>query len=367
VKIPGFIGPTNTLRATDAGVDQTINWMLEATAPGVSKNALWMPPTPGLSVFTTIPGSAVTATWAQDGRAFACGTNFSEITSTGAVTNYGVLATNSDAPTISSNGTAGNQLFITSGGNGYIFNLTTNVLTLIADADFPNGSAKMGAFMDGYFLVLKSSSRQFQISALEDGTTWDGLAIGQRSEGSDNLQALVRSHREIWLLGSQTSEVWYDNGDTFPFAPIQGVFLEYGTAAPFTVCRLGQTLVWVGQDEDGQGVVWMADGYTPKVISTPSINAYIQDAGFTSARAWTYQADGHQFYILMLPSADKTPVYDLTTGAWHFRATWDPSACVWLPYRPQCHMYAFNTHLVGDRSTGTIYTMSASVYTESLV
>src|SRR5215469_18794550 len=114
----------------------------------------------------------------------------------------------------------------------------------------------MGEFMDGYFLVLINNSRAFQISALEDGTSWDPLDVGERSEGSDNVQAMKRNHREIWFMGTKTTEVWYDSGDPdFPFAPIQGVFIEQGCAGSgFTLQRLDNTLIWCGLNEDGQGV-----------------------------------------------------------------------------------------------------------------
>ena len=81
----------------------------------------------------------------------------------------------------------------------------------------------------------KTDSRTFAFSDLEDGTVWAALDVNERSEASDNIVAMVRSHREIWLLGSQTSEVWFDQGDPLnPFAPIQGVFVEQGCAAPYS-------------------------------------------------------------------------------------------------------------------------------------
>lgn len=371
VVVRGAIGPSNTLRLINADADRSINWYVRTTRPGSSaKVEAYDAPTPGMTPFAILTDTPVTCLFYQDGRAFAvAGSTFYEVFAGGTYTAYGAVATAAGiAPTICSNGTAGGQLFITAGLNGYIFDLNTNVLTLIADADFPQGTALMGEFMDGYFLVLVYNSRRFQISALEDGTTWDALDVFERSEGSDNVQAMVRVHREIWFPGSLTGEVWYDSGDALtPFQPMQGVFIEQGCANGFTAIRLANTLYWVGQNAEGFGAVYRADGYTPERISTDAVEEAIQQSGYSNARAWGYQQDGSSFYVLMLPDLDTSWVYEVATGLWHERATWDSTDCVWLPYRGQCHMFAFNKHLIGDRSTAAIYEMSDDLFTEELV
>jgi hypothetical protein len=40
----------------------------------------------------------------------------------------------------------------------------------------------------------------------------------------------------------------------------------------------------------------------------------------SDAIGYTYTEEGHEFYVLILPTADATWVYDLTTGYWHQRA-----------------------------------------------
>lgn len=380
-RIPGFVGPSNTLHSVNADAEDTINWMYEPTSPGGSNYQDWMPPTPGLRPWLTITSaSPVRGLFEQDGRAWAViGGEFREVFATTPPTStlYGMVAVDGNPPTICSNGTAGHQLFITSGGNGYIFDTIANTLVQITDPDFPTGTALMGEFMDGYFLVLLATSRAFQISELEDGLIWDALDVGERSEGSDNLLGMIRSHREIWFLGSKTGEVWFDNGDPdFPFAPIQGVFIEQGTVNGFTMQRFDNTIMWIGKNQDGRGVAWRADGYTPKRLSTHAIELFMQAAGFAGVRTWEYQQDGHLFYVLVLPNADLTPgtlpslngspVYDIAVNSWHKRARWDSTHCVWLQYVPQCHMAAFDLHLVGDRFTGTIYEMSPDLFTEEL-
>src|SRR5262245_24087218 len=247
--IENFIGPSNTLASRNAAPDQSVNVYEEVVPPGVGKGKTWLRSAPGLTPFASISGSTGTSTevWAQDGRMFAIvGDMFVEVFVDGTWISYGTVATSIEiVPSFSSNGTAGHQIFITSGLNGYIFDTIANTLTLIADVDFPQGEAQFGEFMDGYFIVLIHDSRAFQISALENGLSWDALDVAERSEGSDNLTSMRRSHREIWLLGTKTGEVWYDNGDAdFPFAPIQGVFIEQGCPLPGVLNRIANTVIW---------------------------------------------------------------------------------------------------------------------------
>lgn len=370
MQLPTFVGPSNTLAALTAAADLTINMFEEAVPPGVGKGETWLRNAPGFTVFASLAGAGVDVElFYEDNRTFAvCGTSFYELFIDGSSVNHGTVATSPGiVPTMCSNGTAGHQIFITAGLNGYIFDTNTDTLAIIADVDFPQGEAIAGEFMDGYFLVLIFQSRAFQISALEDGTDWDGLDIAERSEGSDNLVAMRRSHREIWLLGTQTGEVWFDNGDPdFPFAPIQGVFLEQGCANVSVLQRIGNTVMWVNLDQDGAGVVNIADGYTPKRVSTHAIEGQIQESTTTALRAWTYQEDGHWFYNLDLNGSDTTPVFDLTMGRWDHRATWDVNAEEWVRNRPISHVYAWGKHLVGDRSTGTVYQQRLTTYRADL-
>lgn len=368
--IPSFVGPSNTSAALTADADRSINTYVEPIKPGQGKSDAWLRRVPGLSVFASIAGAGVgVEIYAQNDQCWAVvGDQFVQIRFDGSWTAIGTVATSVGIqPTINSNGTAGHQIFITSGLNGYIYDTQTAAFGLIADIDFPQGEALMGAFMDGYFLVLVYQSRKFQISDLYDGTSWDGLDIAERSEASDNLSSMLRSHREIWLYGTQTGEVWYDNGDPdFPFAPVQGVFLEQGTGASFSPRRIGNTTIWLSQDQDGAGIVNMADGYTPTRVSTFALENLMTADNITDCRCWSYQERGHWFYVMHLEGNDTTWVFDLSTGLWHERGTWDEGAEVWHPNRPISHAWVFGKHLVGDRLTGTVYTQSVDLLSQDL-
>lgn len=371
MRFPGFVGPSYVSQSPLAAVQRCINWYVEQVeAPGEPSQAV-LYPTPGCTSFwadgeapTESPVRGMTE---QNGRCFAVvGQTLYEINSNGTKTSRGTVARDLSPATFAANVDAGDELFITSGDKGYILTLSTNVLT-----EELSSGASQGAFLDGFFLALDDATSTLKISDLNDGKTWDGTQIAQRTAGSDPWQAVIVVHRDIWLFGKQTTEVWYNAGTApFPFAAIPGAFMEQGIVAPFSASRVGNTVMWLGSNAHGAGVVWMANGYTPTRVSTHAVEHAIQDyvrsgLSITDAVAFTYQEDGHEFYVLNFPTAKATWVFDGATRLWHERGTWDAKTTTYTAWRPQYHAYAFNKHLVGDRDLGTVYQMSNDLYTDA--
>ena len=372
---PGFLGPTYRTRSVNVATERSINWYPQVEDSGVPKLNPAMYPTPGLRPFVQVASAPVRAVFWQDGRGFAvAGPNFYEIFPNKTVINHGSVRQDSKPAQIFSNGQAGFQLFIVSGGNGYVFNLQTDTLTEITDANFPDPCV-MGGFVDEYFLALKGNSTEFRISNLLDGLVWNGLDVGQVSQSSDNKIAMAVYHREVWLFGSKRTEVWYNSGNaSFPFQPIPGVFIEHGIRAPFSVQALDNSLFWLGSDEQGSSVVWRNQGYTPIRVSTHSIEWFLnQSSSLERAVAYTYQDEGHAFYVLYVPElghtelGDTTLVYDVATQMWHERAIWSDVYMRFFPHLSWTHAFGWGKHLVGDRQSGTIYEMNLDFYDDSVV
>lgn len=368
-----LVGPSNRIRSVNLG--RSINLLAERATPGNPKVPSYLRKRPGrqLALSTGEEHYQSGTFFYQDGRWFAISqTQFLELfvddeavvtsTSRGTV-NYDGLS----PATICSNGSAGNQLFITAGSLGYTFDLNTNVLAQITDPDFP-ANVSMGEFFGGYFLVLVRDSRQFRWSALEDGTSWDPLDVAERSWGSDNIAFLKRQNTQIWLGGTKTSEVWQASGDITVFAPIGGALLEFGCVAGGSCVRFGNTLAWLSQDERGGGQVIKADGYDPSKISVYAIDTQIQaGAGqLGTAVGIAMQIDGHDFLLFQIDPLRTTPTFDLAQGEWHDWAIWNPTTCRYDLDVTACHAYAFERHYIGDRRTGAIYEVSFAFYDDKI-
>ncbi len=68
--VPGFVGPANITLAINGDAEDTINFYLEATAPGTGKVQWQFLPTPGLRRFLTFTTNPVNTTKAT-GQAFS--------------------------------------------------------------------------------------------------------------------------------------------------------------------------------------------------------------------------------------------------------------------------------------------------------
>lgn len=243
---------------------------------------------------------------------------------------------------------------------GYLYTFATSTLSQITDAGFPAGNVD---FMDGYFLSNLPDSDQFQISSLYDGSVWDGLDFASAEGSPDDVIGHIVSHREWWLFGTNSVEIWYNSGDTdFPFSRISGAFIEVGCAAKDSIAKLDNSVFWLGQDERGHGQVWRAIGYNPQRISTHAIEYAISSyTRIDDAYAFAYQQEGHGFYCLNFPSAEKTWVYDVSTGLWHERANF--AGGEFTRWRANCHAFFNGKHVVGDYESGQLYELDMDYHT----
>lgn len=358
MKWPGFIGPSARSRSRNVSNQESVNLIIEKADSGTPKVIPWSTRRPRLTAWIQLASAPVRQLYTQDGRAFAIsGDRFYELFASQTAIERGTVAVDTNPATIVSNG-AGHQLFIVSGGGGYIFDTTANTFVAITDGDFTAiQPVIMGDFLNSYFLVLKSNSRQFNWSALLDGLDWAAIDVGQISQTPDLIRKMLVSHGNIYFFGSQNTAVWWNvaSGNTV-FQPIDDAKINMGIAGPWAGCRMDNTIYWLAENEDGGRMVMRFDGFTPVRVSTHSIEFYLNSLSqVADAIAWTYQEEGHTFWLLYLPVAEYTLVYDVSSQAWTKWSVWDPDVIRDFPYLGRCHTYAFDTHLVGDRQSGTVY------------
>jgi hypothetical protein len=257
----------------------------------------------------------------------------------------------------------GTQLFIAANGPGYIYNNTTNVFQQITDPDFP-GAVTVG-YLDGYFVFNEPNSQRIWITALLDGLSVDPLDFVSAEGAPDDVTGIIVDHREVWVLGTNSVEVWYNAGTAdFPLQRIQGAFNEIGCISPYSLAKLDNGVFWLGSDARGKGIVYRANGYTGTRISTHAVEWQIQQYNdISDAVAYTYQQDGHAFYVLIFPSANTTWVYDVATQAWHERAGFANGQ--FTRHRSNCQMAFNNQIVVGDFQNGNIYAFDLDDYSDN--
>lgn len=358
----GLVGPTYQERSLPFDAQRSVN--LYPVLDKMGKEVAAMYGTPGLSLFATagadaIRGSYVTA----GGRGFVVGGDtLYEVNTDGSTTVRGTLNSDSGAVTMDENGV---QLGVCDGTDFYILTLATDVFAEVTDADLPSPAATV-TFIDGYFVINQGGTGKFYISALYDGTSWNALDFATAESSPDELIRVMNAVGVLWLLGTKTTEIWTNTGaSSFPFERTAGGKMETGVHAALTVVPVDNSIFWVGKDSYGAGVVFRAAGYTAQRISTNPIEKIIQECDSPETmRAYTYQEDGHVFYVLTDGGLPTTLVYDISTGMWHERAYLNVDG-EFEQHLGVSAMFFDNKQLVGSRVNGEIYEMSQNFYSDN--
>ena len=356
-----ILGSAYVARSVNAADSRMVNLFPELVPEG-GKQPAFLNRAPGLRRLATIGTGPIRGLWApqitgSDGYVVS-GQGMYKIDTSYNATFLGTID-GSGPVSIADNGT---QIFIAANPNGYIYNMSTGAFAPIGDPDFP-GASTVG-YLDGYFVFNEPDSQRIWVTSLLDGTSVDPLDFASAEGAPDQLISVNIDHREAWLFGTGTTEVWYNAGTSdFPLQRIQGAFNELGCAAVYSVAKLDNTLFWLGSDARGRGIVYQANGYRGERISTHAVEFAIQNySTISDAVAYSYQQEGHKFYVLSFPTANATWAYDTITGAWHERAGLTNG--VFTRHRANCQMNFNNQTIVGDYEDGRIYAFDLDVYAD---
>jgi hypothetical protein len=355
VKTP-ILGGAYVARSVNAAANRMVNLFPEVVPEG-GKEPAFLQRCPGLRLVATVGDGPIRGMWkfgdflyvASGGKLYRVDGNF-------AVTELGLI--NGSGPvSMADNGI---QLFVACNPSAFIYNANTGVFAQVTDPDFP-GAVTVG-YLDSYFVFNEPNSQRVWVTSLLDGTAIDPLDFASAEGNPDNIVSLMVDHREVWLFGNNTVEVWYNAGlADFPLARIEGAFMETGCLAPYSVAKLDNAVFWLGSDARGNGIVYRNQGYNAQRVSTHAIEWQIQQYGvLNDAIGYSYQQDGHSFYVLVFPTAQATWVFDVATGAWHERAYWD--GVQYRRHRSNCQANFAKQVLVGDWENGRVYAFDPEVY-----
>lgn len=360
----GFCGPSYTAISPVIDYERAVNLYCEKSESAGARTKMALIMRQGKKIHAQTPEPFNACLESVNGRTFAAGSNLYEVTVAGAVTNLGSLgATPVTPPQIRFNET---QALIKNNGSLFVLDLGTNVLTPVNMAQF-NGPVNQIAFIDGYFWATIQNSHTYQVSNLEDGTTWDGLNIATLSLAPDNIVSMRETNRRVYLASGKKMIPFYNIGGGFPpFAPVPDTLLEFGSGAAYAMSALENTLLWLDQTDRGFMVARILNGSSGQRISTHAIEQKWQSYSVVSdAVSYTFQDNGHDFWVIFFPTANATWVFDISTGYWHERTAWNEVAGIEGADRAISHTFNFGMHLVGDWASGNIYQMSSQLYTDA--
>jgi hypothetical protein len=246
---------------------------------------------------------------------------------------------------------------------GYTIDLSTNTFAQVSDSAFMGGNTV--SFVDGFLVLNVPATREWYIS-LNDEITFDATDFASKSGYSDKLVGVAVTKRYIYLLGEETTEVWFNAGDpTFPFERLPGVFMQHGCAAVNSIAQMDGEIYWLAQSQQGVCYINRSQQFNASQISTFALDNEIATyARVSDAIGFTYQIEGHFFYVITFPSADKTWQYDLSTQQWN-ELNWLDTNGNLHRHRASCYASAYGQPIVGDWQNGNLYLWDVNSYTDN--
>jgi PQQ-like domain len=366
VRIP-LTGGAYTARSVIASAQRQVNLYTEPMPPQQTEPmpaALY--PTAGLRLLGTAPEAPIRGIHqAINGALYvAAGSGIYHVNDAYSFSGVGTVTAGKTTPvSMSDNGVL--MAIVDGSSTGWQLTLASDAYVPITD---PVGGFVGGDrvdFSDTYWLFNVPGTPQFQ-SSDSNALTFDPLWVASKAALGDLLVAVVVAKRELWLIGKITTEVWYNAGsEDFPWATQPNVLIDHGCAAKYSPAEADNAVFWLSRNRQGQGIVIMGAGYEATRISTYAMEAeFATYSRIDDAIGMTWQVEGHVWYVLTFPHADKTWAYDITTKLW--------SELVWLDsngtehrHRANCAAAARGLIIVGDWQNGNLYALDPAVFTDN--
>lgn len=275
---------------------------------------------------------------------------------TGTLTSIGTMTGDSTLSLVWDNNRT--QIMLVNGVDswGYIINYISNTLTQITSGNYLGGSTVTQ--LDGYFIINQPGTQTMQVSALNDGLTWNALDVASAESKADNLVGLIADKGELIAVGGKTIEFWYDaaNATGFPFSKRPGEYYNIGCSAKKTILSIDNTVFLMDHrryfcalSSDG-GLQVLSPAWFRKVL-----NSYTT---VSDAFAYEFEDAGQLMYVVCFPTEGKCWAYDLATQQLHERAYLVSGDTDYSRHRVNTCIKYNNYYLAGDYANGKIYIYS---------
>lgn len=343
-------------RALPVSAQRCVNMYSEAQ-PRDAKAPIPIFGHPGITQLSTVSTGPIRAMYNMNEELYVVsGGKFYRVSSTGAVTLLGGTILGSGPVSMSDNG---NQIVIVNGAQGYIWSSDSG-FQLISSANFH--PAKTVTFFDGYFVYDHTDTNQFFISELDDGNLYEFDNFATAEVQSDQVTAVVNQQENLLVFGRRTIETWYDSGEAnFPFGRYDGATIERGCIASLSIVKEDNSVFFLGNDK----IFYRLNGVIPVRVSTHAIeHAWNTYSTVEDAFAFSYTFEGHKFVVITFPSAPATWVYDISTGLWSERISFDSNSNSFARWRVNAYCNVYGKLMVGDAYSGRIGYIDINTFEE---
>ncbi len=205
--------------------------------------------------------------------------------------------------------------------NNALYYWDNATLQQVTDPDL--GKVVDHIWVDGYFMV--TDGEDIRVTELQDPTAVRPAVFGSSETDPDPVVALLKVRNEPHAINRYSIEA-LDNigGDGFPFARIEGAYINRGAIGTSACCVFDNNIAFVGGGRNEPPSIWLGLNGNTQKISTREID--IQLRSFTEKRLSTVKIEaredkGNRLLYVHLPN--KTLVFDFTVSqeagelVWH--------------------------------------------------
>lgn len=351
-----FATQSYTDTSLPVGSERLVNLYAERCPPD-AKTQVAVKGSPGVLSFGSAGSGPIRGFDLMGGIVYlVSGTSLYSLSSTGTATFLGSVISGSGPVSMDNNGT---QLTIVNGAHGYVYSVAGG-FTVINDADFK--TAKTVRFIDQRFVFDWAGTNKFTASDTLDGTSYDALAFASAESRPDNVVAVEVHGETLLVFGDKTIEPHQNVGAAnFPFERIPGAVIARGLGAVYAITQEDNTVFFLGEDL----IFYKMPAGSLTRISTHALeHEWARYAVTSDAVCYSYTFAGHKFIGLTFPTQSRTFQFDIASGLWHERQSWDLNGNPMGLWRFFCVIEAYGKTLVGDAFSGAIGYLSDTTYTE---
>ena len=367
-----LVGPPQQ-RSTGTGDQRYVNVLFEKSVnEPLKEQSVYCVKRPGLSNNTQPPGGAAAGrgiyAWDASTKLYSV---FADDIYSGVTVIATALATTSGRVWFTQlpASSGARQLVLSDQDDNY--NITTaDAVTQIDatdDAQYPASNTGPIVYLDGYLFQGLSNGQLWQ-SDLNSAVAWTAGGYLSVDTHGGPLEAHHLLKDQIIAFTKNRVEFFFNNGN-----PSGSVLLRIdqntimnGIASKNSLAWSGETLCYVSENssdgDGGRNVMLIAPGKAGE-IGTPFINRFLAAEGtsISTGSAFMERVAGHLCYVLNLDSAERTFVYDLTSGEW---TEWEAAAgSAKFPGVSAASMSG--TIYIQDAANGRTYTFSPTTYQDS--
>jgi hypothetical protein len=258
-------------------------------------------------------------------------------------------------------GSANDILIMGNGGKMVYYDGTNNTDFINDQSATAPTQTYSPTWLDGYVLADTSGRGVVAFCEVNDAFDWPAINIFSAETRADAIQYLEQRWREITIFGKETIDIFYNDGVS-PFIRLDGAYSESGTSARHSVLNMEGT--WLFLDDKHR--ISTLIGREVRPISTAFDDELRDLEVVDDSVAMGIDMGTRRYYVLKMPSAEKTYVYDMSVKQMAEWGKWNTDIGIYEKFVGHTHAYAkdWGLHLIGHESNGKIYKLSNDVYTD---